>query len=343
MDIVLPFAKYKDGRSVAFFQQTLERVRALPGVEAAATVLPLPLSGGQYITGFGIEGRSLSTEQTFSAGNRVISPDFFKTFRVPLRTGRLLAESDGANAPPVVVINESLARKYFGNEDPLGKRITLKGDATRVIVGVVGDVKHSALDEEANPQIYRSLAQLQFPATSMSLAVRTSGNPMQMLAAVRGQVWAVDKNQPVTNIETMERLMDKSVAPRRFNLLLLGVFALVGLALASVGLYGVMSYTVTQRTREIGVRMALGAQASDVLRLVIGEGIKLALIGVLLGLGGALALTRLLTTLLFGVSATDPLTFVVIAAVLITVALLACWLPARRATQVDPLLALRHE
>jgi putative ABC transport system permease protein len=343
MDMLLPFAKYKDGRDIAFFQQMLERVRTLPGVEAAATVSPLPLSGGQHITGFGIEGRSSPTEQTFSAGNRLISPDFFKTFRVPLIKGRLLAESDGAKAPLVVVINESLARRYFANEDPLGKRITLNGDATRVIVGVVGDVKHSALDEEAKPQIYRAIAQLQFPTLFMSLAVRASGDPMQMVAAVRGQVWAVDKDLPLLNIETMERLMAKSVAPRRFNLLLLGVFALVGLALAAVGLYGVMSYTVTQRTRDIGVRMAMGAQPGDVLRLVIGEGMKLALIGALLGLGGALALTRLLKTLLFGVSATDPLTFIAIAALLIIVALLACWIPARRAAKVGPMTALRHE
>jgi putative ABC transport system permease protein len=341
MDLLLPFAKYKDGRDIAFFQQTLERVRTLPGVEAAATVSPLPLSGGQYITGFGIEGRLSPTEHTFSAGNRLISPDFFKTFRVPLIKGRLLAESDGAKAPPVVVINESLARIYFANEDPLGKRITLNGDATRVIVGVVGDVKHSALDEEANPQIYRAIAQLQFPTLSMSLAVRTSGDPMQLVAAVRGQVWAVDKDVPIINIETMERLMGKSVAPRRFNLLLLGVFALVGLALACVGLYGVMSYMLTQRTREIGVRMAMGAQTSDVLRLVLGEGMKLALIGAFLGLCGALALTRLLKTLLFGVSATDPLTFIAIAALLIFMALLACWIPGRRAAKVDPMVALR--
>jgi putative ABC transport system permease protein len=177
----------------------------------------------------------------------------------------------------------------------------------------------------------------------MSLAVRVSGDPMQMVAAVRGQVWAVDKDQPISNIQTMERLMAKSVAPRRFNLLLLGVFALVGLALACVGLYGVMSYTVTQRTRELGVRMALGAQTSDVLRLVIGEGMKLALIGALLGLGGALALTRFLKTLLFGVSATDPLTFIVIAAMLIIVALLAALVPARRAASMDPLVSLRVE
>jgi putative ABC transport system permease protein len=273
---------------------------------------------------------------------RTISPDFFKTFRVPLIKGRLLAESDGPQTPSVTVVNESLARKYFANEDPLEKRIIIYG-VTRMIVGVVGDVKHSALDEEAKPEMYFPLAQAQFPTIFTSLAVRVSGAPMQMVAAVRGQVWAGDKDLPVSNIETMERLMAKSVAPQRFNLLLLGVFALVGLALACVGLYGVMSYTVTQRTREIGVRMAMGAQTGDALRLVIGEGMKLALIGVALGLCGALVLTRLLKTLLFSVSATDPLTFIVIATLLIIVALLACWIPARRATEVDPLVALRCE
>jgi putative ABC transport system permease protein len=344
MDIQLPSAKYKDGQGLAFFQQTLERLRALPGVEAAATVSPLPLGGGHSSGGFAIEGRPSPTDQTFNAGYRQISPDFFKTFRVPLIKGRLLAESDGAQAPPVVVVNESLARLYFPNEDPLGKRITFfKGDVARVIVGVVGDVKHSELDEEAKPEIYRAIAQAQFPVNFMSLAVRTSGDPMQMVAAVREQVWAGDKDLPISNLETMERLMANSVAPRRFNLLLLGVFALVGLALAGVGLYGVMSYTVTQRTREIGVRMALGANTGDVLRLVIGEGMKLALIGASLGLGGALALTRLLKTLLFDVSTTDPLTYIVIAAVLMMVALLACWIPARRAAGMDPLVSLRVE
>jgi putative ABC transport system permease protein len=343
MDISLPFAKYRDGAGAAFFQQTLERVRALPGVEAAAAISTLPLRGTASSVDFAIEGRPSPTAQTFNARIRNISPDFFKTFRVPLIKGRLIAESDNDNAPFVVVINESLAGIYFANEDPLGKRITLPG-ATRAreIVGVVGDVKNSALDEEAKREIYFPMAQ-QSPVLSMSLAVRASGDPMQMAAAVRGQVWAVDKDRPVANIETMERLLAKTVAPRRFNLLLLGVFALVGLMLAGVGLYGVMSYTVTQRTREIGVRMAMGAQTGDVLRLVIGEGMKLALIGVLLGLGCALALTRLLKTLLFEVSATDPLTFSVIAAALTLVALLACWLPARRATKVDPLIALRHE
>jgi putative ABC transport system permease protein len=344
MDILLPFAKYKEGRSLAFFQQTLERVRALPGVEAAAWVYPVPMSGAAGSGGFDIEGRPSPTEQTFTAGFRTIGPDFFKTLRVPLIKGRLIAESDSANAPLVVVVNESLARNYFANEDPLGKRITFNGDTrTREIVGVVGDIKHSALDEKVKPEMYTPMAQARFSPIFMSLAVRASGDPMQIVAAVRGQVWAVDKDQPISNIQTMERLMAKSVAPRRFNLLLLGVFALVGLALAGVGLYGVISYTVTQRTREIGVRMAMGAQRGDVLRLVIRDGMKLAFIGALLGLGGALALTRLMKTLLFDVSATDPLTFIVIAAVLIIVALLACWIPARRAASMDPLVSLRVE
>jgi putative ABC transport system permease protein len=339
MNMLLP-AKYSDGRSAAFFQETLERVRALPGVEASATVVPLPLSGSHGSAAFRIEGRPSPTEERFNAGVRIISPDFFKTFRVPLVNGRLIAESDGAKASPVVVVNESLARNYFANEDPLGKRIIIYG-GTRAIVGVVKDVKHSALDEEAKAEFYLPMAQV--PTRYMSLAVRVSGDPMQMLGAVRGQVRAGDKDLPIFSIETMERLMDKSVAPRRFNLLLLGVFAMVGLSLAGVGLYGVMSYTVTQRTREIGVRMAMGAQRGDMLRLVIGEGMKLALVGALLGLGGALALTRLLKTLLFGVSATDPLTFIVIAATLSIVSLLACWIPARRATKVDPMVALRCE
>ena len=340
MDIWPQPPKYTTSQANAFHQRTLERVRALPGVEAAALVHPAPLSGDQRSAGFGIEGLPSPTEEPFNAGLRIISPDFFKTFRIPLVNGRLLAESDDAKAPPVAVVNESLTRLYFANENPLGKRIIISG-VTRAIVGVVGDVKHSALDEEAKAELYLPMAQS--TRRQMSLAVRASGDPLQMVAAVRGQIRAEDKEMPIFNLQTMERLMDKSVAPRRFNMLLLGVFALVGLALAAVGLYGVISYTVTQRTREIGIRLALGAQRADVRRLVVGEGMKLTLIGALLGLGGALALTRLMKTLLFGVSSTDPLTFIVIAALLLGVALLACWIPARRATKVDPMIALRYE
>jgi len=332
--------KYTNAQANAFHQRTLERVRALPGVEAAAMVHPAPLSGESRSASFGGEGRPSPTEEPFNAGLRIISPDFFKTFRVPLVNGRPFAESDDAKAPPVVAVSESLARIYFANENPVGKRIIISGGA-RAIVGVVGDIKYSALDEEAKAEIYFPMAQS--TRRTMSLAVRASGDPVRIVAAVRGQVRAEDKEMPIFNLQAMERLMDKSVAPRRFNMLLLGVFALAGLALAAVGLYGVISYTVTQRTREIGVRMALGARRADVLRLLVGEGMKLALIGALLGLGGALVLTRLLKTLLFGVSATDPLTFIVIAALLIVVALLACWIPARRAASMDPLVSLRIE
>jgi putative ABC transport system permease protein len=336
---VWPLApKYTNAQANDFHQRMLGRVRDLSGVEAAAMVYSAPLSGEGLSNSFGVEGRP--AEETFSTGVRIVSPEFFKMFRVPLVDGRLLAESDDAKAPPVVAISESLARIYFANENPVGKQIVISG-RTRAIVGVVGDVKYSALDEEAKSEIYFPMAQSS--RRNMTLAVRVGGDPLQMAAAVRGQVRAADKEIPILNLQTMERLIDKSVAPRRFNMLLLGLFALVGLALAAVGLYGLISYTVTQRTREIGVRMALGANRADVLRLVVGEGMKLALIGALIGLGGALALTRLLKTLLFGVSATDPLTFIVIAALLIIVALLACWIPARRAASMDPLVSLRVE
>jgi putative ABC transport system permease protein len=338
--IQLSRAKYGRAQRAIFFQQTLEHVRTLPGVEAAATAYPMLLSGSLWGGAFTIEGRTPPPGESFNAGFCSISPDFFKTLRIPLRTGRLLAESDGANAPPVVVINEAAAQRFWPGEDPLGNRISERG-VSYEIVGVVKDVKHSALDEEAKPEIYFPLAQM--PTTFMTLLVRTSGDPLQMIAAVRDQVRAVDKDQPVSNIQTMEQLMANSAAPRRFNLVLLGAFALLGLTLASVGLYGVLSYTVTQRTHEIGIRLALGAQRGEVLKLVIGQGMRLALIGVLIGLGGALALARVMKTLLFNVSATDPLTFGGVALLLMSVALLACYLPARRATKVDPLVALRHD
>jgi putative ABC transport system permease protein len=341
MDILLPPAKYAEVQTAAFFQQVLERVRTLPGVEAAGTVVPLPLSGAHWSTGFSIEGAPpLPPGQSLNAGIRKVSPDYFKTLRIPLLKGRLLAESDGAGATPVVVINEALARSHFTNEEPLGKRISY-GGRYHEIAGVVGDVKHSALDEEAKPEFYLPMAQS--PSEFMTLAVRTSHDPLQMAAAVRSQVWAVDKDQPVSNIHTMEQLMTNSVAPRRFSLLLLSVFALVGLALAAVGLYGVLSYTVTQRTHEIGIMMALGAQTGNVLRLVVRQGMVLALMGVAIGLIASAALTQWLKSLLYGVSATDPLTFAAIALLLATVALLACWVPARRATKVDPMAALRAE
>jgi predicted permease len=340
MDVQLPRAKYVGAQRAVFFQQTLERLNTLPGVEAAAAAYPLPLSGALWGADFSIEGRPLLPGESFNAGICQVSPDFFKTLRIPLRRGRLIAEGDGANAPPVIVINEAAAQRFWPGEDPLGKRIDFRS-VSREIVGVVKDIKHSALDEEASPVIYFPLAQIQ-NNNYMTLVVRTGGDSLHLIAAVRDQVWAVDKDQSISNIQTIERLMANSASPRRFNLLLLGGFALLGLTLASVGLYGVLNYSVTQRTREIGLRMALGARRSDVMKLVIGQGMRLALIGMLIGLGGALAMTRLMKTLLFEVTATDPLTFGGVALLLMCVVLLACYLPARRATKVDPLIALRN-
>jgi len=340
MDILLPRAKYSLVERAAFFQRVLDRVRTLPNVEAAGAVTPLPLSGAHSSTAFSIDGRPPSPGQSFRAGRRWASPDYFKTLRIPLRTGRLLAESDGAETPLVVVINEALARRYFANESPLGKRLAF--DSTwREIVGVVRDVKYSGLEEEAGPEFYMPMAQV--PPVFMTLVVRANGDPAPMASAIRAQVRAEDKDQPVSNIRTMEQLLANSIASRRFNMLLLSVFALAGLTLACLGLYGALSYTVTQRTREIGIRMALGAQTNDVLNMLLAQGMKLALAGLLIGLAGALALTRLLKTLLFGVSATDPIIFLQIALLLAFVALLACWIPARRAMKIDPLMALKRE
>jgi predicted permease len=247
-----------------------------------------------------------------------------------------------------MIINEALARRYFPDEDPVGKRLIgnrlqlLGGDeVTREIVGVVADVRHFGLDAEARPEMYFPYNQDPWPGTYV--AVRAASDPAAMAAAIRNQVWAVDKDQPIYNVKVMGRRVAESTMQRRFNMLLLAVFASVALALAAVGVYGVMSYSVTQRTHEIGIRMALGAQPADVLKLVVSQGMALALVGVAAGLGAALALTRLMSSLLYGVSATDPVTFAVISLILTGVALVACAVPARRATKVDPMVALRYE
>ena len=280
-----------------------------------------------------------------------VSPEYFQTMGIELIKGRLFTAEDTPASPSVAIIDEVLARRYFPNEDPLGKRLKASADAPGIeIVGIVRHVEPNSLDAQgpAPAQFYFSFNQI--PAERLpgyvrriNLLTRTEVEPLSLASAVRGQVAALNKDQAVFNVRTMEQTVAQSVAARRFSMLLLTVFGIVALALASIGIYGLMSYTVAQRTREIGVRMALGAQMSDVLKLVIGQGMKLALVGVVLGLVASVALTQLMKTLLFGVSATDPLTFVVIALLLTVVALLACWLPARRATKVDPMIALRYE
>ena len=341
MQLALPQVKYVSEQQVAaFYQRLIEGVREAPGVVSATAVSPLPLGGVRSLRAFGIAGRSDGGDASVMwVGDRYI-----ETMGYPLLLGRPLAELDGRDGPKAALINQSFARRYFSDQDPIGQRVTIEGPQNpnaqwMTIVGVVADVEqHYVMEKEVYPAIYIPQA-----LPSMALVARARDNPLSLLSAVRGEVRKLDRDLPVYNIQTMDQALGATLKRERFTMLLLSVFAAVALALAAVGLYGVMSYAVSQRTREIGIRMALGARRSDVLMMVIGQGIKLAGAGALIGLGGALALKRLIETLVFGVSATDPLTFTTIALLLELVALLACWIPARRATKVDPMIALRCE
>jgi putative ABC transport system permease protein len=273
---------------------------------------------------------------------RSVSPDYFGSLGISLIKGRDFSERDKSDAPKAAIINNDLARIYFPNEDPIGKRITFDDAQSWIsIVGVIGDVKQLGLDSSAKPEVYFPYPQMAAP--SMSLVVRTASDPLSLAGAVKSQIQMIDKDLPIDEAKTMQQLLAESISGRRFNMLLLTVFAVVALVLAIVGIYGVMSYTVTQRTHEIGIRVAIGAQSRDVFRMVIGQGMMLAMIGVAFGLIGAFGLTRLMTTMLFGVEPTDPATFVSIALLLTAVALVACYIPGRRATKVNPLVALRYE
>lgn len=347
MRVALPRSRYADRPpQIAFYRQVVERVKALPGVQSAALVSDPPISGsvGLWQNGFGIEGRpALPPGQGNSAYLRWTTPDYFKTLGISLLKGRLLTEADNQDTPWVTVIDEAMARRYFPNEDPLGKRVVVywSEQRPREIVGVVSHVRQTSLDYEAGPHMY--IPYYQTPLNYATLLVKTPTDSTALAASIKSEVLAVDRQQPVYAVTTMKQIIAASIAERRFHLTLLGIFAGVALVLATVGIYGVMSYAVTQRTPEIGIRLALGAQASDVLKLVIGRGLLLTVIGVGIGLAAAFALTRLMSGLLFGVSPTDPMTFTGIALLLTLVSLLACYLPARRATKVDPMVALRYE
>jgi putative ABC transport system permease protein len=316
----------------------------LPGVEAAAVVSNLPLGGNVDRYGFHVEEKPMANpEEAPSAERYVVSEGYLRAMRIPLLAGREFSELDGPKAPLVVLISEKTAQLIWPDEDPIGKRVRMGGPdgPLRTIVGITGDVTHTGLDIPAGMEAY--VPEAQWTNSDMQLVVRAASDPKLLIDAIRNEIWAVDKELPVSGVATMDQLVSASIAQRRFTLILLSLMSLLAATLAGLGIYSVMSYSVTQRTQEIGIRMALGAGAGDVLRLVVGQGMLLALAGIAIGLAAAAAVTRLMSALLFGISVTDPVTFAAIAVALAAVALGACFVPARRATKLDPMVALRYE
>jgi len=347
MNIGLPAAKYpKPENVIAFNKEIVERITALPGVKAAGTTSVLPLSANFDGRGLAVEDHPKPRGEEITVDLYVTTPGYLQAMEIPLLSGRMITDQDTKDSPNVALINKTMAAQLWPNQDPLGKRIKFPGNDKnpqpwRTIVGTVSDVSQYALDKAPPMQIY--LPHSQFPTSLNSIVVRTQNEPSAIIGAIRREIQAVDKDQAVFNVTTLEQLIRDSILIRRFFMLLLLVFAALALILAAVGIYGVMSYVASQRTYEIGIRMALGAQANDVLKLIMGNGMALTLIGIVAGLAGAFALTRLMAGLLFGVSATDAITFLSVSVGLTLVALLACYIPARRATKVDPLVALRYE
>jgi putative ABC transport system permease protein len=348
--IALADAKYPQfPKSRAFFEQLFDRLNTHAEVESVGAINILPFSGSSSDRTFSIEGQPVAPGQPSPDEQiRFVSAGYFAAMGIPLLKGRDITPRDLPDTPQVIIANDALVRKYWPNQDPLGKRISFsrRNPKWYEIVGVVGNIKHRGLDIEDKPEFYVPFLQPLFADANvppMYVVVRTASEPASIVAIVRNEVTALDRDQPVSSVMTMEQRISDSVAPRRFNMFLLGLFAVLALILAAIGIYGIMAFSVGQRTHEIGVRMALGARSSDVLKLVLRNGLGLALIGIVLGLAIAFAATRVLSTLLYGVSATDPMTFFGEALLLAFVALLACYIPARRATKVDPLEALRYE
>ena len=341
--LTLPPAKYPEkSRQAEFFRRVIDELKPSPGVELVAAISRLPLTPGNSNRSLEIEGR---TNEASGGGPvadyRVVSPNYFRVMGISFLRGRDFNDQDDANAPGTVIINEHLAQSVFAGEDPIGKRLRVDGDEGWLeIVGVSGNVRHFGLDASEHSEIYVSYRKLPWPFMSI---VTRSRNGANLSNEIRTAIWRVDRDEPIPEIVTMDLLVSRSLADRRLNMLLLGLFAGVAMLLAAIGIYGVISHSVSQRTHEIGLRMALGARTSDVIRLVLKNGMTPALVGVLVGLIGAFALTRLMASLLFGVTPTDLATFATVALALLAVALFACFIPARRATKVDPLVALRYE
>jgi putative ABC transport system permease protein len=336
-----------DADYVKFYKQVIEKVGAIPGVQDAGLINTLPLYKGPT-AGFRVEGRPVTTPDKWPSVNyRVVSANYFRAMGIPVLQGRAYTDRDDENAPRAMIVNQKLVQEIFPDENPIGKRITFGGtDANGQprwfeIIGVVANVRSVELREEPNPELYFSAQQDLWPA--MSLVIRSTIEPSSLSASVRQAVNEVDRSVPVADVKTMDHVVSESITQPRFNLFLLGLFGAVAMVLSAAGIYGVTAYTVTQRTHELGIRIALGAQVGDVLKMILGQGMAVIGVGLVVGLAAAFALTRLLRTLLFGVGENDPLTFVAITAILVLVALIACYIPARRATKVDPLTSLRAE
>ncbi|MBA2242140.1 MAG: ABC transporter permease [Chthoniobacterales bacterium] len=344
MRVQLPRTKYKEPHQIVdFFKQAQDRIAAVPGVQAIGAISYLPLTGPAARDAFKIVGQpEPAPGQENPTEVRVITPTYFQAMGIPLLKGRLLDERDGKE-PRVLLINETLARKYFPNDDPIGKRIevTWGEGGPDEIVGVVGDIKEGALDKEPEAAVYWPHSRE--PYSGMALIVRTAGDAARFGAAVQKEIRGLDPDQPIADLRTMKQVISKSIARPRFNTLLLTIFAGVALVLASVGLYGVMNYSATQRTHEVGIRMALGATRADIMRLVVGNGMLLTLVGIGIGVVASWGLTRVMQSFLFGVGATDAVTFIAVSGLLILVALVANYIPARKATRVNPVIALRYE
>ncbi|MCW5559102.1 MAG: FtsX-like permease family protein, partial [Verrucomicrobiae bacterium] len=347
--VTLPEGKSSQ-QKINFIEQIVERLKSLPGVQAAAATDSLPLTHFTRITAAEIEGRppidfsKVKPGEVQPASRPTVTLDYFNAMGIPVRSGRAFTSQDARPPAESVIVNEAFEKHHFPGESAVGKRIRLLAGGQahwQTVVGVVSDVRQSGLAGDVTLEVYSP--ELEDVGDALSFVIRTTGNPTHLISAVGAAVAEVEPNQPLHNVMTMEQRLANTTTSRRMNTTLLGSFAVVALLLAVMGIYGVMSYAVTQRRREIGVRMALGAQQSDVLELILSRGLRLTLLGVVIGLAGALALTRYLSSQLFSVTATDPVTFLGVAIALTGVALLACWLPARRAARTDPMVALRTE
>jgi putative ABC transport system permease protein len=351
LQLALPLTDYPETPGmVAFYRQLVERVEELPGVHSAGAVALLPLVQTIGDWGIDLEGRTRGPDDRFHGFLQIVTPGYFEAMHIPLVQGRPVAHVDHAESPPAVVVNQTMAARYWPGESALGKRLRIRvGDETPwfTVVGVAGDIRHNAVAEEPRPEMYFPHAQLSLAlggtVQAMTLVVRTAPEPLALAAPVREVIRTLDPNLPVANLRSMERVVDQAFAEQRFTMLLLALFALLALVLGAVGIYGVIAYAVSRRTHEIGIRMALGAGAGTIRRMVVRQGVVLVALGVALGLLAALGATRILASLLYGVTTTDPLTFVTVPLLLVVVALIASYLPARRATRVDPMIALRTD